>query len=264
VNSLAKKYYSIGGESKFQEVIFLNEDQGLSFDEISEKALDLPRGWFELSRLDWESRREFISLLWTERLSFHLQIQPAIAQFFSKLEDIDVVIVKKEGEYFPEMVYSLSDNRTFFRGRPFALDEDVKTFRREMNVHFPADYLSFLKLHNGFGKLSEMSVLSMDAVFEAKERVGRILTDPNKPVVWRGQVIHPNSLVPFYEEMGLNSFQCFLLDWYPGSEMGNVYLSGVHYSIQDTLEQNGLEVQKSFESFSKWLTGYLGGNESCI
>jgi len=66
VNSLAKKYYSVGEESGMQEVLFLNSEPDLEWDKISEKVPDLPKGWFELSRISFEQRKEFVTTLWLD------------------------------------------------------------------------------------------------------------------------------------------------------------------------------------------------------
>lgn len=256
VNPLAKKYYGVGGESNIQEVFFLCEDKRFSWDVISEKIPEMPRGWYELSRLSPEERIEFVSTLWLDRLPYNPKAISAFTRFFSRLDDIAIVGVKRDFEYYAEMVYSFSDNRSFFRGFPPAGVEDVRLFKEENEFNFPYDYLSFLRLHNGFGKLSDIKVLPMEEVFFARQIVQEILNDPEHVTAWKNHVVEPDALVPFYEDMGLNSFQCFFKDWYPDSDMGNVYLSGVNYTISDTAKGNDA---LAFATFLEWLAFYLEG-----
>lgn len=259
MNPLAKKYYQLGGESGLQEVLILSEEKNLDENSIFEKISDLPRSWFELSRVSSEERIEFISELWMTRLPFHPKAASCFAQFFSKLDDIAIVVVKRDFEYFSEMVYSFSDNRSFFRGLPPSVEEDVRLFKADLGVRLPIDYQSFLRIHNGFGKLSEIEIMPMDEVFAAREIVKCILNDSNHIVEWENHEVNPNSLIPFYEDFGLNSFQCFFKDWYPDSDMGNVYLSGINYTLSDTKERSNWSDQLAFPCFLDWLTFYLEG-----
>ncbi len=69
-----------------------------------------------------------------------------------------------------ELVYSLADGSTFFRGKPPCGDGDIQELRNEIDVSFPRDYLSFLKIHNGFGKLSEMGLLEIQELADVRRR----------------------------------------------------------------------------------------------
>ncbi len=259
VNFLAQKYYQPFGESDIQEVIVLSDQTHLDWLEISQKVPDLPRSWFELSRISVEERIEFISDLWLDRLPFHPLFHFHLSRFFSTLDDIAILVVKKDFAYFVEMVYSLSNNSSFFRGFPPATEEDVRVFKNEIGQSLPPDYLSFLRLHNGFGKLGEVGILSIEDVARACEDVQHIVTNPDRLILCKGQGIDPTSLIPFYEDYGLNSFQCFFSDWYPGVGMGNVYLSGVNYTLSNIEEQTLWTEQLAFTSFLEWLTIYLEG-----
>ena len=123
----------------------------------------------------------------------------------------------------------------------------------------PYDFLSFTRLHNGFGKLSEPGILRIEEIESAREEVRRVLTNGDKLITWKGHIIDPESLIPFYEDYGLNSYQCFFSDWYPNSEMGNVYLSGINYTVSDTIDRNSWVEQLAFTSFLEWLTVFLEG-----
>jgi hypothetical protein len=260
MNDLAKKFYVKGGDAQLEEVIFLSENRSLSWEQISEKVFDLPRSWFELSRVSKEERIEFVCDSWLDRLPFNPKAHPFFFQFFSRLDDVAIVIIKKEGEFSSEMLYSLADNSTFFRGFPPAIDQDINTFKTEVGLGLPRDYLAFLKLHNGFGRLSELGLLNMEDVLGARHRVrSMLLFNANKEIRWDQHLIDPEALIPFYEDFGLDSFQCFFSDWYPNNEMGNVYLSGINYAISDVTDRKLWTQQLAFTSFLEWLVYYLEG-----
>ena len=180
MNSLARQFYEVGGESNFQEVLFLSEDRTQNWSDVSERVPDLPRGWFELSRISREERLEFIRDYWFDLLPYHPPAHQGVNEFFACLDDVALVITRKDDELQPEMVYSFADNSTFFRGLPAASEEDLREFRSEMIIPLPRDYLSFLRIHNGFGKLSEMGLLKIEDVGMAKQRVKDLLFNGEK------------------------------------------------------------------------------------
>ncbi len=259
VNFLAQKFYGVGGDFGIQEVVILNESPHLKWETLSEKVPELPRGWFELSRVLPEERIEFVTDAWLARLPFHPKVYPSFLHFFSQIVDISVVVFKRELEYQVEMVYSLKEDRSFFRGLPPATEEDIRCFKQEVSQSLPSDYLSFLRLHNGFGKLSEMGLLSIEEIPFAKEEVADILLSRKKEISIEGKEIDPDTLIPFYEEFGMNSFQCFFSEWYPTWEMGNVYLSGLNETISNVMRRNRWMEEKAFPSFLEWLAVYIEG-----
>src|SRR5579872_4472570 len=154
MNSLIQEYFqeSDGG---FEEVVFLSENENMEWDEISETSPDLPRGWFELSRISAHDRVEFTRDYWLKRIPYHPQTQAAFSDFFAQLDDIAVILSRKQEESFSaELAYSLEDNSCFFRGKPPCSDVDLEELKNEIGLTLPHDYLSFMKIHNGFGKLS--------------------------------------------------------------------------------------------------------------
>lgn len=259
MNSLACKFYEKGSEANYQEVFVLSECPQIQWSEISEKAPDLPRGWFELSRISAEERIEFSRDFWLDLLPFHPTATAALTDFFSSLDDVAVVVAKKDEELQPEIVYSLADNSSFFRGLPPAIDEDLREFKKEIGLNLPRDYLSFLKIHNGFGKLSDLGLLRIEDVGEARVRVQNLILKSEKTIRSGGSPVDPASLIPFFEAYGMSSFQSFFADWYPGSEMGNVYLSGIDYTISDTNDRKSWSENLAFATFSEWLAYYLQG-----
>lgn len=265
MNSLVRKFFSRSEETPFKESIFLSEEPNANWEEISKKAPDLPRGWFELSRVSPQDRVEFTRDFWLDRIPYHPSAHPAFFEFFEQLDDVAVVIMRlKEDEPFmSELVYSLADNSTFFRGKPPCKESELDELKHEIELTLPHDYLSFARIHNGFGKLSEMGLLEIEEIAHAKRRVMDLLIQTDKRVKSGDLDVDPGALIPFYEALGLASFQCFYTDWYPGSEMGNVYLSGIDYTLSDVSDKKAWTENLAFPTFSEWLAYYLQGMNLC-
>lgn len=265
MNSLIRQYFSGNKENQFKEVFFLTEDSNAKWEEISKKAPDLPRGWFELSRVSPQDRVEFTRDFWLDRMPYHPSAHPAFFEFFEQLDDVAIILMRmKEGEPLnSELVYSLADNSSFFRGRPPAKERDVHELKNELEINLPHDYLSFVRIHNGFGKLSEMGLLEIEEIAHARRRVMDLIIQTDKRVKSGDLVVDPGALIPFYEALGLASFQCFYTDWYPGSEMGNVYLSGIDYTLSDVSDKKAWSENLAFPTFSEWLAHYLQGMNLC-
>src|SRR5690606_26112901 len=121
----------------------------------------LPRGWYELSRLPVFDRILFTRDFWMDRLPYNPTFAKFAPEFFSKLDDVGVVLSResKSAPWIAEMVYSLKENRSFFRGLPPCQKEDLEDLKAVLNLPLPRDYLSFLEIHDGFGKLSELGLL---------------------------------------------------------------------------------------------------------
>ena len=250
MNPLAKKYYETGG---FQEVLFLSE-KTFDWETLSFKVPELPRSWYELAYVPLKARIEFLSNLWGDHFTYHPIASAAISHFFSSLDDVEIALIKNESLYSVEMVYSMKDNCSFFRGFPPVTEQDIRIFQMETNPDLPKDYCSFFLLHNGFGKLSEMGLLQMSEIPSANEKVTTLLQNQSNR---EGRLIDPKTLIPFFETMG--SFQCFFSDWYPNSEMGNVFLSGINYTVSDTTNSGMWEEECAFPTFLEWLSRYLRG-----
>lgn len=265
MNSLARQFFSGNKELVLKEIFFLSEEKNAKWEEISKKAPDLPRGWFELSRVSPRDRVEFTRDFWLDRIPYHPRAHPAFFEFFEQLDDIGVVLMQqKEDELFTsQLVYSLADNSSFFRGDPPTNDEELHELKEEIGVSLPHDYLSFARIHNGFGKLSEMGILKIEEIPPVKRRVMDLLIQTERAVRSGDQSVDPGALIPFYEALGLSSFQCFYTDWYPGSEMGNVYLSGIDYIVSDVSEKKAWTENLAFPTFSEWLAHYLEGMNLC-
>jgi hypothetical protein len=266
MNSLVRQFFLGNEERPFKEVIFLNEESNVLWEDVSVKSPRLPRGWFELSRVKVIDRIEFTRDFWLDRMPYHPVAHPAFYEFFEQLDDVIVVLMRKrDGDPFEsQLIYSMADNSTFFRGNPPCKEKDLEEFYAEIEVALPYDYTSFMRIHDGFGKLSEMGLLEVEDLSYARRRVMDLCLQMDERISSRGKIVDPGALIPFYEVLGLSSFQCFFKDWYPGSEMGNVYLSGIDYTISDLSDRKAWSENLAFPTFSDWLVQYLQGMNLCL
>lgn len=256
MNILARKYFQ--SASNFDEVRFVSEEKDLTWEEVQTIASDLPRSWFELSRISPRDRIEFSRDYWLSQLPYHPKVHPILSEFFDRLDDIAVILRKEKPEdiFSAELVYSFADESTFFRGLPSPTEREINELKKEIGALVPRDYLAFVHIHNGFGKLSELGLLKIDEIPDARRRVMELILKASKPIKAGKSVADAGSLIPFFEHLGLSSFQCFYSDWYPGSEMGNVYLSGIDYTISDVAKW---EESLAFPTFLEWLASFLQG-----
>jgi len=265
MNSLIRQFFTGNKENQFKEVLFLSEESNATWEAISRIAFDLPRGWFELSRLSPQDRIEFTRDFWLDRIPYHPSAHPAFFEFFDQLDDVAVVLMRRREEepLDSELVYSLADNSSFFRGKPPCTEGDLHDLKSEIELNLPHDFLSFVRIHNGFGKLSEMGLLEVEEIAPVRRRVMNMLMQTEKRIHAAGLEVDPAALIPFYETLGLSSFQCFYTDWYPGNEMGNVYLSGIDYTLSDVSDKKMWAENLAFPTFSEWFAYYLQGMDLC-
>jgi hypothetical protein len=266
MNQQIRDFYRVNKiqEPYFQEVRFLNEEKHLDWEEAS--RLGIPRGWYELSQLSPSDRVEFCLDTWQQTLPFHDKVTNIIEAFFEALDDVVVVacLASEEDPWRAELVYSLADNSTFFRGLLPADEESILWAKKWVRSDLPADYWTFFRLHNGFGRRSELNLLSLEDLEEARDRLISRVLRAEKPLFFRGEWISPEALYPFYEEFGLGSFQCFNAEWYPGGEMGNVYFSGIDYTLSDITDPKAWSEMLAYPTFLEWLAAYLEGTNRCI
>jgi len=245
-------------EAHFQEVRFLSEEPGAVWDEV--KGTGIPRGWFELSRVSMSDRVDFTREFWLSLLPYHPTASAGIREFFDQLDDVAVILCRqtKEEPWRAELAYSLADNSSFFRGLAPADEEEIDWTMKKLNVNLPSDFRAFQLLHNGFGKLTELGVVPLDEMEDARESLISALMRADKPLRSGERVVDPYSLYPFYEEFG-GGCQCFYSEWYPASEMGNVYFSAIDYIISDTSDRKGWPEHLAYPTFVEWLSSFING-----
>jgi hypothetical protein len=263
MNTLVRDFYRIGKRDGylFQDVLFLSECPD-SWEEVSRRSSGIPRGWFELCRLPAADRIEFVRDFWLNLLPYHPSFHLFLTEFFEKFDDVGVVLsqTNQETPWLVEMIYSLQDHSSFFRGLPPGSEAEINELRSSIVIPLPRDYLAFLRIHNGFGMLSDLGLMRTDQIPGAKKHLADQYLWSERSVMMGNQAIDPDSLIPFYESYGLGAYQCFFNEWYPGSEMGNVYLSGIDYTISDYRNRKEWIEQMAFPTFLDWLAFYLQGN----
>lgn len=246
----------------FHKVICLNEEK-FDWETLHKNMPQLPRGWFELSRLDKEERLEFTRDFWLSKLLFTsgamARYQHRLEEFFETLEDVEIFAcqVAPKEPFELHMVYSLVDATGFFQGMPPASPEKIATLNKQFDAYnLPADYLAFLEIHDGFSKYTDSGLIFTSSMPKVYRQLQESLSDE---VLIRpdGQLINPHSLIPFYESFGLHSYQCFYSEWYPEEEMGNVFFSEPDRAISNFLNEERLEENLAFSTFLGWLVFYL-------
>ena len=249
--------YFIEGEN-FLEVIFLSESNH-SFETLLDICENIPKAWFELSKLRKEDRIDFSCDFVLKTLPYVPKVYPIIFDFFKRLEDIDVVLTKsKNSEIFrSQIVYSLKDEDVFYKGFPPADFGDIDIINFEFNNMLPKDYLSFAKIHSGFSKNDDSGLFKIEELKNVYVEFQKILQSLDERPKADNSFIDPNSLIPFYQCYNKNDFQCFLSDWAPNGSLGNVYYSGADNVVSNYILKKDDSSLMSFNSFLEWLVFYL-------
>lgn len=253
-----KRYFQEGTE--FVKVVALCNEPTLEWEGVHRLAPDMPRGWWELAQLPVADRIEFVREYWTMTLPFAPHINQRIDHFFAHLEAIEFFITQKMESSPPvaEMVYEMKGDRSFFHGRPPASLEAIQQIGKwEEGLNLPSDYLAFLRIHNGFAKVTDTGVLPIAQLRAASDHLQELLAEGGPLTLPSGEEVNPAKLVPFYRSFGLDCYQCFFGDWYPDQEMGNLYYSGIDKSLSDFSQPKSWVEQQAFPTFLDWLAFYL-------
>lgn len=246
---------------KYHDIIPLHKAQDITWQEITQKIPNLPRGWFELARLKTKDRIEFTCNYWESKLPYRANLCVFLDRFFASLDDIGVFVVQKKwaDPYSAEIVYSVAGNDGFYRGGLPATDAELLDLTKKFKEFtFPQDYLAFLQIHNGWWKTTDATgVMPSNYIYDVYLKFQSLVNeDVNLPTV-RGVPVNPRKLIPFYESFGMPYFQCFWADWYPEDEMGNVYYSNDSRSISVSDGVESSPETMAFPTFCDWLMFYL-------
>jgi hypothetical protein len=258
MNELVYEFYkksSKGDKKLFTDVIVLNRDDLISWEEIINLCPNFPRGWYELEKIQKEDKIEFVKEFWQATLPYDMLFDSFLSTFFFRIEDIGSVLLKRDGQdnYVCEQFYVIKEKTFFFRGAPPITTEQISRLNNQFSNNLPRDYLSFLKIHNGFGKNTDYGLINTQEIQYVKDN---LINPEQKEIKCQGLEIDPKHLIPFYKSYDGRDFQCFFMDWYPSNEMGNVCYSLVENTISD-YKLAKLENNLSFTSFLKWLLFYL-------
>jgi hypothetical protein len=246
----------------FHKVIPLHESlKQITGDWVKKNVPNFCKGWYELMHLTPQDRIEFIRDYWMTKLPYHPELTDFLNQFFNSLDDIGIFITQKKFDdpYEANMVYSIKGNAGFFRGGLPISDEALEDIKATfLPSILPADYLSFLEIHDGFGKTTDCTGMTQSKALQAKyDDFQKMLTEIKGLSTNKGKPVDPKTLIPFYESFGMPFYQCFWSEWYPQDEMGNVYFSGLTKSISDVDGKDPSAEGMAFPTFVDWLMFYM-------
>lgn len=258
MNRSVLEYYKKDESSGFCDVIFVDEKTTKTYEELKEIAYKFPKAWFELSKLQITDKIEFSADFCLKTLPYSPDIYPLIADFFLNINDISIIMTKKRNDekYLVELVYSMQNDSTFFRGKP-PLDEDIINYINfEFNNILPRDYLAFLKIHSGFAKNADSGIIEAENMLDLTNHMIDLIENQKKVILLNNQHIDPQDLIFFYQSYQRVDFQCFYTRWQP-QEIGNVYYSYNDNSISNYYDKASLSENLAFPTFLDWLIFYL-------
>lgn len=260
MNDHVREFYRLDsqfGENSFKDVIFLRPDLDLGYDEICVKCPNFPRGYYELSHLGLKDRIEFIYSFWEKTLSFDLHVNQFFKDFFSRVEDIGIFLVRKEvdPDYQCHFIYSLDDDHTFYKAGPSADLQFLERLKGQFQESLPQDYINFFKIHDGFAKDGDLGLIPSRELLKERRTLQAKIQHLNG--LFQEKKIDPEGLIPFYKTFGLDIYQCFIRDWYPEKEMGNTLFSLNEGYISDYNDSLSRSKNLAFPTFLDWLMFYM-------
>lgn len=244
----------------FHRVIALHEEPMLDWNEVIEIAPNLPKGWYELAQLSPQDRIEFVRDFWCTKFAVHPPFVDFIINFFKSIDDIGIYLTqqKYDDPFSSQLVYSLSDNSGFFHGGPPSTEYEIINLQKAFQDYIlPADYIDFLRIHDGFAKLTDTGISRSSDMQGNYENLQEVLEKGDPLRASSGISANPKSLIPFYKSFDMPFYQCFWGEWYPEQEMGNVYYSGLTHTISDYATLGAGVESMAFETFTDWLMFYL-------
>lgn len=249
-------------QGNFHRVIPLHNAPDMDWKTISAIAPALPRGWYELCQLSVSDKIEFTLSYWLTKLPFHPKWSHFISQFFGSLDDIAVFLTQKkmESPFEAQMVYSLAENRGFFRGGAPCGEKEITDLQKLFPDYIlPNDYLTFLQIHDGFCKTTDCTgIISTKQMPQKFQEFQKMVENLGQLTTRSGKWVDPKSLIPFYESFGMPYYQCFWAYWHPIEGMGNVYYSSSAHTISEADEADPLCPERlAFPTFIDWLMFYL-------
>ncbi|NGX56404.1 MAG: hypothetical protein K1060chlam5_00643 [Candidatus Anoxychlamydiales bacterium] len=255
MNPSVLKYYN---DKSFEDVIIFDKEK-MDFEKAKSLCFSFPKAWAELCQINKDLRIEFYRDYLLKILPYKPNVYSFIYDFFSYLENLDVVFFKKNktDNYECELVYSLKDIDTFFRGKEPLEEIEIKNINASFEMLLPRDYLTFLKVHKSFSKNDDTGVFDGRILKDMQNEFINFVENKNSQIRSDSFFIDPKTLIPFYQCYNKESFQCFFTQWFPIEEMGNVYYSGLDNQISDYHNMLNSSETLSFKSFLDWLIFYM-------
>ena len=257
IDTVVENYFS--NRKMFSQSLHLNERIDVTWEEISNRAPTLPKGWFELSQLPPGLSLEFMRDFWGNALPSIPHLCAFFDRFFAGVEGVEIYLAarKKNGPFESFFVYKMRASTDFFLGSPPLNQNQIDQMTQNIPFPFPEDYLRFLWIHDGFQKGGEAGIfvttllLSEQRAFlkEIKEKGGEIRCECEK--------IDPQALFPFYRSLDLDSCQCFYKNWHHDEEVGNVSFSLSKGEISYYKNREKEEKTFAFNTFLDWFVFYV-------
>ena len=261
VREFYKQFSNDEPNGHFHKVIALQEAADVDLETVSSFAPALSKGWYELAHLKNKDRIDFLFDFWLSKLPFHPKAQKNLEKFFSSISEIGVYLVQKgfDDPFKINMVYSLKNETSFYRGEPSASEEKIAALQQAFpSVILPEDYKAFLRIHDGFSKTTDCTgVIPSTEMLETYKRFQEMVEGADPITMKKGVLVDPKKLIPFYESFGMPFFQCFWADWYPQNEMGNVYFSAQLKTISNVTRPDSSTETMAFPTYMDWLFFYL-------
>jgi hypothetical protein len=261
VHAYFRSFASDTQPGNFHQVLALHEPSSeLTWKATKRLVPNFPKGWHELCRLSSKDRVEFVRDFWMSALPFQPGFQTFIDRWFSSLADVGIYVTQRtfESPYESHFVYCLKRDKGFFQAKPPVSEADIVALQKLFgDVVLPADYLAFLRIHDGFSKFTDTGIIPSPYIGRVYRDFQAKLSEKEPLVSATGEGVNPKTLIPFYESFGFPCFQCFWGEWYPAQEMGNVYYSGLTHTITDHTSGVASPENQAFPTFLDWLMFYL-------
>lgn len=245
---------------RFYRAIALDDLPSQSLREWKELCQTVPQGWYELCHLPVSDRIDFLEDYWLSVLPFHVTFTPFVSRFFASLDTITLYLVQvtELDQLKPLLIYALKDDGGFFQGNPPATEEDILALQAQFpDVVLPADYLAFLKIHNGFAKCADTGIIASHDMQPFANRFREALLEHTHLHACDGTRIEEAALIPFYQSYAFPCYQCFWAEWHPAEEMGNIYYSGLTHTVSNHLADMLSPENQAFPTFLDWLMFYM-------
>lgn len=248
-------------QGNFHKVIALHDAPDGDFETLAQVLPPTCRGWLELAQLPLSDRIELTREFWLCKMREHPRLTQFLIRFFDNIDDIGIFITQRHFDDPLEghMVYSQPNDSGYFRGMPPASEEEllkIQNYFKEWVL--PADYLSFLQIHGGFAKTTDITgLIPTCKLANHYENFQRVLEQKELLLLSGQRPIDPKMLLPFYESFGMPFYQCFWAEWHPEGEVGNVYYSGLTHTINEPKSEVSEADNMAFPTFADWLIFYL-------
>lgn len=203
----------------------------------------MPKGWYELSCLSKESRKELVREFWLSSLGLDHTESHTFCRFFSSLETIIPCINQPQHRpYEPYLLYQFANGSGFRGNIPLSYN----------NLNLPSipdgDYAHFFSIHNGFGSRNG-GIFSYQELTKERYLFATYLQEKREELV--------GCLEPFYRSKA--GYQCFITEpemqrRFPSP---NITCNDHLLSQQDYPDKLFSLPGRVYGSFLEWLENYL-------